>query len=332
MKLIKPVALRSGDSVRIITPSDSAVAFGSASQQRAEKVLKSMGLRVSFSKNFGKSDGHTGGTIEERLNDFMEAFEDDEVQCVMPLYGGFNANQLLPFINFKTIRTHDKTFIGFSDISCLNLAILAKAGVVNFSGPCFSTFSQPELPEFTLRHFRAVVFDGACDAFDSSERFAEDAWWKSDSQTREWKTNPSVQTLRKGKASGVLVGGNLSTTAMLCGTPFLPKISNPLVFLEEDHEGRPVIFDRQFHQLLQAGFFKNAQGLLLGRTETAAGFSLQDSLARIVLPATQKAGIPVLSEMDFGHTDPLLTIPLGIRAELDATSKKVRLLESAVLP
>lgn len=332
MKLKKPPALRNGDAIRVITPSNSSAKFSGSSKDRAVKVLESLGFKVSFSKNFGKLSRHNmAGSIDERVSDFMEAFEDSRIQCVMPLYGGYNANQLLPLLDYKSIRKNVKVFCGFSDITCFNLALLAEGGIVSFSGPAFCSFSGPEVSDFTIQHFVDTVMNGKLDIFSSSEKWAEDAWYKSNSPSREWKPNLGIQVLRKGKASGTLVGGNLSTAILLSGTSFMPKVENSLVFLENYYETRPEVFDRLFHHFLQSGFFSSCNGLILGRPETAAGFSVEDSIADIVVPATENLGIPILSELDFGHTDPLLTIPLGVKAELDTENKKVRLLEKAVL-
>ena len=109
--------------------------------------------QVEVSKHAMSSRGHSSGTAGERASDLMDAFRDPAVDLVMSVIGGFNSNQLLPLLDYQTIRESRKPFIGYSDVTALNGAILARSGLINFCGPAFVTFCQPELSPYTERSF-----------------------------------------------------------------------------------------------------------------------------------------------------------------------------------
>jgi muramoyltetrapeptide carboxypeptidase len=235
-------------------------------------------------------------------------------------------------LDYKTIRESRKPFIGYSDVTALNEAILVRSGLINFSGPAFVTFCQPELSPYTERSFDQILLEGASNVpVEASGTWAEDRWFLMDSLgPREWKKNPGWDVLREGHAKGRAVGGNLSTLMLLAGTVYWPDMNGVILFLEDDEASTPEIFDRDISHLKQMGVFEKVYGVVIGRSPTEAGFNENDSLTMIVDELLGDCDIPVVANADFGHTDPMFTIPLGARCELSTDRKKLTFVEKAV--
>jgi muramoyltetrapeptide carboxypeptidase len=332
MDLVKPKRVKSGGTVRLVSPSTSAGVIEPRVWDIGVRRLESKGLQVQVAKHAMGSRGHSSGTIEDRTEDLMDAFRDPEVDLVMSVIGGSNSNQLLPRLDYKVIRESRKPFIGYSDITALNNAILTRSGLINFSGPAFVTFCQPELSAYAERSFDQALLEGSNNIpVDASESWAEDRWFLKDGLgPREWKKNPGWEVLREGHAKGRAVGGNLSTLMLLAGTEYWPDMNGAILFLEDDETSSPEIFDRDITHLKQMGALDKIYGLVIGRTPTEAGFDGNDSLAMIIDDLLGECDLPVVAGVDIGHTDPMFTIPLGARCELSTDRKRLTFVERAV--
>jgi muramoyltetrapeptide carboxypeptidase len=332
MDLVKPKRVKAGGTVRLVAPSFSASMIEPRVWDIGVRKLESKGLKVQTGKHAMGSRGHSSGTIEERASDVMEAFKDPEVDLVMSVIGGFNSNQLLTRLDYKAIRESRKPFIGYSDVTALNNAILSRSGLVNFYGPAFVTFCQPEMSAYTERSFDQLLMEGSNNVpVDASEEWAEDQWFmKEDLGPRDWKKNPGWEVLREGHAKGRAVGGNLSTLMLLAGTECWPDLNGAILFLEDDEASTPQVFDRDITHLKQMGAFDRLYGLVIGRSPTEAGFGGDDSLAMIFNDLLGDCDIPVVAGADIGHTDPMFTIPLGTRCELSTDKKRLTFVERAV--
>ena len=332
MDLVKPKRVKAGGTVRLVAPSLSASVIEPRVWDIGVRKLESKGLNVQVAKHANGLRGHSSGTIQERAGDIMDAFRDPDVDLVMSIIGGFNSNQLLPLLDYKTIRESRKPFIGYSDVTALNNAILTRSGLVNFYGPAFVTFCQPELSAYTERSFDQVLLEGSNNfQVEASETWAEDRWFLKDTLgPREWKENPGWEVLREGHAKGRAVGGNLSTLMLLAGTEYWPDMNGAILFLEGDEASSPEIFDRDITHLKQMGVFDKLYGLVIGRSPTEAGFSQNDALAMIIDDLLGECDLPVIAGVDIGHTDPMFTVPLGARCELSTDRKKLTFVEKAV--
>jgi len=329
---IKPSRLRSGDTLGIIAPSNSASLVDPRIWEIGVRRFEEKGFNLRFGKNIREVYGHTAGTVQQRLDDLMDMFEDPEVNGILSVFGGFNSHQLLHYIDYEVIRANPKAFIGFSDITALNNAILQKSGLINFSGPAFITFCQPDLPAYSERYFDEVVMEGKRSTFTPSRTWAEDKWWREpiNFSTREWLPNPGWNVLRSGCAEGVAVGGNMGTLLLLAGTEYWPEMEGRILFLDEDGEESPHTIDRMFTMLRHLGVYDRINGMVVGRFPSEMGFKENDSLEMIIEEATKGYDFPVISGVDFAHTDPLITIPLGVRCRMDPENQRIEMMESAV--
>src|SRR6266446_3696550 len=132
-KVIRPKALRPGDTVGLITPS--SYVSDPDRLALAERTARYFGLVPKFGKNVRRRDGYLGGGIGERVEDLHAMFRDPEIKAVFAIRGGYGAAQLLDAIDYDLIRSHPKIFLGYSDITALHLAIQKRAGMVTFHGP-----------------------------------------------------------------------------------------------------------------------------------------------------------------------------------------------------
>ena len=332
MELVKPRRIGKGDTIGLIAPSLSAAYIEPRVWQIGLDRLRSLGFDVKVGEHVMERAGHTAGSVKDRLADLNAFLEDDDVSAIMTVFGGDNSNQLLRHIDYDLVRDVRKVFVGYSDITAMNNAFLSRAGLVNFSGPAFVTFCQPDLPLYTLDRFLELVRgDQDVITVRASEEWAEDLWFeKEDLGPREWKNNLGWRVLNGGRGSGKAVGGNLSTFMLLSGTEFWPDLDGAVLFLEEDDHESPATIDRNLTHLEHLGVFNEISGLVLGRFPSAVGFDEKDDLGSIIADLAIEKRIPIVCDVDLSHTDPLMTVPLGIRTELDCQEGCIRFLEKAV--
>jgi len=286
--------------------------------------------------NADRSDGWASAPAKARAEDLHQAFADDGVQVVLAGIGGNHSNQLLPFLDYDLIRAHPKVFQGFSDITVLHWAIAKHAGLATFYGPAL----VPELGEFptvltyTDRFLRAAWFDDVPINYEPSGVWTDeflDFDTKADlTRPRDLRESEGWIAVREGAASGPLLGGCLESISWhLKGSSSWLDPSGSIFFLETSEEApSPAEVDSYLTDLEQLGVFDSASGLLFARPY---GYDAEstDALWRLVAERTEESGIPVLANVEAGHTDPMMTLPLGVTAELDTANKALRLLEPA---
>jgi muramoyltetrapeptide carboxypeptidase len=289
-KALKPPRLGPGSVVGIAAPSGP---FDRETFERGLEVLRTMEFRVRIPEGVFAARGYLAGTDVDRAAVFESLFCDPGVDAVMSARGGYGSLRILPLLDFARLAAHPKVLIGFSDVTALLTAMSTRSGLVTFHGPMVTTLANAS--ERTLQGLREAV--------------ASDRPLKLLSET--------ALTLRPGFASGPVCGGNLATLCHLLGTPFAPRFRNRIVFLEDRGEA-PYRVDRMLMHMKTAGCFEGVKGLVLG-SFTDCG-SPEEILA-IVVEVFHGEGFPILAGLEAGHTDPNLTLPLGVRAELDADGR-----------
>jgi hypothetical protein len=153
-----PDRLKLGDEVRVVAPARSASDIDERVLDRAKAALESLGLKVTFSKNAFSRSQRGCPMDDEKVEDLHEAFMDENVKCILAAIGGFNSNQLLGKIDWQIITDNPKIFGGFSDITVLNHAILAKTGMVTYAMPNFYCFGLPPENSYSLEYFQRCLF------------------------------------------------------------------------------------------------------------------------------------------------------------------------------
>jgi muramoyltetrapeptide carboxypeptidase LdcA involved in peptidoglycan recycling len=279
-----------------------------------DERFAAMGLALTFGEHVDEDDQFRSSSIEHRVADLHAAFADPDVAGILTVIGGFNSNELLPHLDFDLIAANPKVFCGYSDITALQNAILARTGLVTYSGPHWSSWGMRDHFEPTGDWFRAAVTDDAPIVVEPSAAWTDDLWF-ADQDARTLTPNAGWWPVRPGQASGRIVGGNLSTLALLHGTPYLPALDGALLFLEDDFESDAAHVARHLTALLQQPGADGVTGLVIGRFQASSGVT-REALDEIVARQPALAGKPVLAGADFGHTSPLLTFPVGGTAEV----------------
>ena len=310
-----PPKLRRGDTVRVVAPARSRALVSEHDHSTIiDTRFAELGLHLSFGEHVDEQDSLGSSSVSSRVDDLHTAFADPDVAAVLTVIGGFNSNELLPYLDWELIGANPKVFCGFSDITALQNAIFARTGLVSYSGPHWSTFGMRDHFEQTLRWFRSVVINTAPVELSPSASWTDDPWFL-DQDDREILANEGWWEIQPGEASGRIVGGNLCTLNLLQGTPFMPSLSGSLLMIEDDFESTPANFARDLTSLLQLPDAAGVQGVVVGRFQRASGMT-RALLEQIVRNQPALVGVPVLANADFGHTSPMATLPIGGRASM----------------
>ena len=304
MKRIRPPALRKGDVVGICAPASPPVRREDLAKGIA--YLEGLGYRVEPGRNLLKKDGYLAGTDRERTSDLNRLLRDRRVRAIIALRGGYGSMRILPMIDYAAVRRDPKIFVGYSDLTAVQMALWSHCGLVTFAGP--------------------MVAAGMARGLDGP---AEELFWRMLTSRRPLGSLDSPATaITKGTTTGTLLGGNLSMLSHLAGTPYLPSLRNSVLFLEDVGE-RPYRVDRMLQHLRLAGTFSGARGVLLGQFTDCVPEEGKPSLGlrRIFRDLLSDLGVPVLAGIRHGHILGSLTLPVGLRVSVVA-GKKCRIVFS----
>jgi len=304
--------LQDGDEIRVVAPSQSYSKKKEDQYQRAQQRLEELGYTITFGKHIKNVALLGTADARERAQDLNEAFADKNVKAIMVMHGGWSANEVLPLLDWDIIKQNPKPLIGYSDTTVLLNAIYAKTGNSSFLGPNFGTHGHEKLWEHTLSSLDKALRGSI--AFEPSNR------WMSNSDKHTHKTQWMV--LQAGDAEGVLLGGNLGTFYLLQGTEYQPAFDEPFILaVEEDNQSGNYTaheFARHVESILQLpNVRKNLCGMLIGRFESG-GLVASELLQEII--AAKNIHVPIIADMDFGHTIPMLSLPIGEHVKMSASS------------
>ena len=309
--------LKKGDHIRVVSPSSSIQSIGGFNVNvSAKEKLEELGFDLSFSSNYFEHDLFDSASIASRVEDLHEAFVDPSVDAILATIGGFNCNELLPYLDYDLIAQNPKIFCGYSDTTALLNAIYTKTGMQTYMGPSYSSFKMKEGQEYQSQSWLNAVTQDDYDLVPSKE-WSSDPWYDPTKPRHfmptEWKV------YNAGSASGTIIGGNLSTFSLLRGTPYAPQAENYILFVEEAEGYPPEHFLRELAALLQA--YPSPQAVIIGRFPKECEMTEEILLAILDKHPLLKT-IPVLYDVDFAHTQPLFTITIGGQVTLD-TEKMV---------
>lgn len=320
---VVPSKLSSGDEIRVIAPSRSLVLIGKETREIANRRFFELGLKVSFGQKAEESDELISSSIESRVKDLHEAFLDPNVKAVFTAIGGFNTNQILRYIDWDIIKNNPKIFCGYSDITILNNAIYSKTGLVTYYGPHYSTLGQEKELDYTLDYFKKTFFSPEPISVLASSTWTDDQWYL-DQNNRQPIESEGWWGINQGEARGRLIGGNLDTFKLLTGTEYLPSLEGAILVVEEDElagDLSMVEFDRNLQALIHLPDFGKAQGIIVGRFQKKSNMS-REKLEKVFKSKRELNNLPILANLDFGHTDPKMILPIGGEALLVVTEEK----------
>lgn len=314
-----PRPLSVGDHVRVVAPARSLayVEQGPAGRFVAElatRRLEELGLSVSFGANVRVSDMFWSAPGKLRAEDLIDAYSDPSVDGIMSVIGGFTSNEILPHLDFDVIAEHPKFLCGNSDVSALANAVYAKTGQVVYVGPHWSTLGMRDFGEVTRDAFVQAAFTDGPIVWEPGDWYTDDDWFiNQDGRVQE--PDDGWWVIQEGRAEGIALGSNLGTLGLLSGTEFMPSLNDAVLFAEVTGKYTVMDFRRELVSLLQAPDGHGIEGLVIGRFQTASRVT-RVMVEEMVASIPELRGKPVVANASFGHTNPLLTFPVGGRVDV----------------
>jgi muramoyltetrapeptide carboxypeptidase len=315
--LVRPPRLSRGSRVALVAPAGPLLERDDLT--RAQELCRALGYEPVLGTNAYSRHGYLAGTDDQRLSDLNGVLQDQRLDAIWCIRGGYGALRLLDRVDYEAMARWPKALVGFSDITALLNAITRITGVVTYHGPV----ARAPMPPFSRRHFERVLVSSEVPG--RLDLLAPPADVLVPQEHR-------IVTLVGGTAEGPLAGGNLSLLQCLIGTPYFPDLSRAILFLEDVDEDLYKV-DRMLAHLRLVGALEKLAGVAVGRFTELDRASRDGALGFDEVLATylQPLGIPVAYGFPIGHIDSQWTLPLGIRARLNADAGELELLESAVL-
>ena len=312
---VRPARLRPGHTVGLVNPSGAT--YVEDELVLVEERIRALDLRPVRGDHVLDRHGYLAGADRDRAADVNRMFADPSVDAILAVRGGWGAARILPLLEFDTIASNPKVFMGYSDITALLLAIHARTGLVTFHGPVGTS----PWNEFTLRWIREILFEGSAPTLENPVRPEDDLV----------RTGHRVWTITPGTARGPLLGGNLTVLTAIVGSGYLPEWEGAVLFLEDVGEEIYRV-DRMLTQLSLAGILDAVAASVFGHCsdcEPGGGYGSL-TLPEVLDHHLGGTGAPAWRGATIGHIEPKWTLPIGSRAEVDAVAGTVRLLEPAV--
>ncbi len=279
--------------------------------RRAAEALQALGLEPRIGPHAARRTRFLAGRDEERVADLHWAFGEERIKGVFALRGGYGTIRLLPRLDWDLLRTHPKVVIGMSDLTAFQMAAL-NAGLVTFAGPMLAFGKTVGFTPWAARRLWTAIGEGA-GAFDITAAPGD----------------PAPITIVGGSARGPLVGGNLATLLSLVATPWEAPFRGCILVIEDVGEA-PYRVDRMLTHLTLSGRLEGVVGLVFGRFHECFTRS-EDEVIEVIAERVAGLGVPALYGLALGHQRDVATWPQGCMAELDASSKTLRVIEPGVV-
>ncbi len=310
---LKPQRLRPGETIGVIAPAGPLNEMRLQQLERGVHYLFEKGYKVVLGHHVREQQGYLAGTDKMRSDDLNDMLRRPDIQAIFCARGGYGLTRILDRIDYKAAQNHPKIILGYSDITALQMALYAKAGLITFSGPMVAVELGGELQPLTEESMWSMLTTNDLHVLADNNLHYE------------------KQTLSPGRSEGPLLGGCLSVLVSLLGTPYMPELRGAILLLEDVGEDLYKI-DRYLSQLGNAGILDSVNGVLLGQFINIAADENEKplELQHVLDYYFASLNVPVLGNFPYGHTQTKVTAPLGCRVLLDADEKSVRLLESCL--
>ncbi len=286
--LLRPPAIVKGDSIGIVSPS---YAPKHAWLQRGISALERAGFNVLLDPNIEKSPRFKRVEDKRRAEQLMAMWLNPQVKAIIASTGGYGAVRLLPHLDPAVFRNNPKSFVGYSDITALHLWLMRLANLRSFHGPTVDDLI-PSMRDPTMVSLLAAL-------------------------TTPCPTQKIGRELSRGvvpgRATGRLVGGNLSLVQQTIGTSYQVEIDHAILFIEETRDPMSVVDERLVH-MRAAGLLERVSGIVFG--QLSLDRSEEDEFEDFLLDLISDLHVPVLMDFPAGHENPNLTLPIGTEVEL----------------
>ena len=304
--MIIPNKLKIGDTIGVVAPSNPIIGENVDEIMLAKNKVEEKGFNVEFSKNlFSNSLGYSS-SAKEKAEDINYMFSNKDIKMIWCAKGGENSNSTFDYLDYKLIKENPKIICGYSDITSITNVITARSGLITFSGTNFKTIATDET-DFSFN--------------EAIKRFVN-------SDVTLGKIS-DYKILKKGIATGKLVGGNLSLIRGLVEGKYKIDFNGKILFIEElGFETGPVLAYNYLYYMKQNGVFDKINGLWIGSYNHESNISLEKIVFDVI---GDEYNFPIIKSDNFGHIEEKIVIPIGTNAKIDTnTEEKIVLLENCV--
>ena len=296
---IRPPRLKEGDRIGIVAPAGPV--FREDIQPGLD-FLASLGYEPVCSPHLFDQAGYLAGEDQARLRDLHAVFRDKRVKAVLCARGGYGALRILQKLDYALFSRNPKIFVGYSDLTALLFALFKKSGMITIHGPVLRDLLKGDGQNAALLIQLMASGEVAPVAFTDGT------------------------AVKRGRAEGVVLGGNLSLITHLIGTSFLPSFKGKLLFVEE--RGEPLYrVDRMMTHLLLSGELEKCAGLMVGTFEECGDPA---AVIELVRERCSKLHMPILVGLPVGHGEHNVPLPMGVRAVLDTETMSLEFQERCV--
>lgn len=299
-----------GDKIGVVAPSSPYKEKYRDNFNRATNLLESMGYQLIFAKNLFETSEEIPVDAQKRADDINEMFKNKEINAIICLQGGDNANSVLPLLDYGLIRNNPKIFMGLSDITTILNAIYTKTGLITYHTNDYLFGFGGDFTEYDMEDFNnAFVLGNRTEIKPTTER----------------------KVIREGEAEGKLAGGNLRCLLKLAGTEYFPNFKDSILFVEA-RSGNIKQYEYMFEQLKQIGVFDLIKGAIVGYVK-----GLQEDnddkiqMEDILLKVSDGYSFPILKCDDFGHKNSNAVMPIGVKSRIDTADCSIKLLENTII-
>lgn len=303
--LIIPSAIKWNSTIGLVAPASPV--YNSSDFDEMLVTLKELGFNLKLGKHVRDRYGYLAGKDEDRAADLMNMFMDDKVDAIICVRGGWGCNRIIQLLDYDVIKNNPKPLVGFSDITSLHNAILTKSGLATFHGPVGTS----DWNSFTKTSFEDVLIKGIKGTYllpeDQDDSF----------------------TVTSGITEGSIVGGNLSVLVAMIGSEYLPDFNDAILFLEDVGEDIYRL-DRMLTQLKISGILNQISGFIFGKCTNCDVGENSLTINQVFDDHIKPLGIPAFYGAMISHEAKNVTIPIGLRAKMDADKKQFEILSKAV--
>lgn len=341
--MIKPQKLSQGDTIAVISPSAGLPSlFPHVYEKGLDVLRKKFGLKIKEYPTARGGIDELYNDPKKRAEDINQAFKDEEIKAIITSIGGDDSIRILQYLDPKIIKQNPKIIMGFSDTTTI-LNYINQLGIITFNGPAIMAgFAEMEEYPKYIEHIKNMLFKTNKE-FEYSEykEWSNEYldWDKKENTGKVGKKhkNKGWNWLQGGKpVQGKLYGGCIDVLDMIKGTEFWPKREfwkNKILFFEtSEDKPSPDFVSHVLRNFGVQGILNNIKAILVGRPRDYSEEEtkeLEEKIINVVNKEFNCKDTPIVTRMDFGHTDPQIIFPLGTKAEVDPKNKKFRLIESS---
>jgi len=306
--MLKPEKLKKSDTIGIIAPSRPIVNIKKDIDEGI-KILEDLGFKIKLGNNLYKKSYYSSGSPKERASDLNSMFANKNVKAIMCATGGITSNQILDLIDYDLIKKNPKIFIGYSDITTLLLAINKKTGLVTFHGANLCDLKKLD------KKARMFLFDVLM------------------GEKKEYALPDKIEIIKKGKAKGMLIGGNIHLSNSLLGTKYTPTYNKKIWFWEGVGDS-PASLDQKLNQFKLSGHLKNISAMVIGNLSDCIDKKYKEDnrpINEIILELTKEYNFPIIKVPYFGHdVSNFYTFPMGANSEINTKTREFKIIENPV--